>query len=140
MHDIQDQKKEGERYDSWNEQKKKVAQLARTRFVRKGDVLMVKLGKNVGYEQDGKGEDFLRPVLVLRVFTKDALFVVPLTTVPKVHKYYVSIGQVGTEENFAIISQARFLDARRIVYEKGSVTSSVVKKVAAAIAREVLQI
>ena len=41
--------------------------------------LVCHLGANVGFEQDGIGEDFLRPVLILRKFNVYMFWALPLT-------------------------------------------------------------
>ena len=44
------------------------------------EVWWCSLGENIGYEQDGKGENFERPILILRKFNKHIFLGIPLTT------------------------------------------------------------
>lgn len=46
------------------------------------------LGANIGYEQDGKNDNFERPVLVIRKFGKHSMWVLPQTSKPKEGIYY----------------------------------------------------
>ena len=38
--------------------------------------------ENIGFEQSGKGDEFLRPVLILKRLTKEMFFGIPLSTTP----------------------------------------------------------
>lgn len=55
------------------------------------DVWWVSIGINVGYEEDGKHEKFLRPVLVLRKFNRKLFLGVPMSTKIKDSRYYVQV-------------------------------------------------
>lgn len=82
------------------------------------------LGENVGFEQDGKGDDFLRPVIVLRKFNNEILWAIPLTSALKDSSYYFAVS-FGEGENMrkssAILSQIRLIDAKRLAYTIGEV-------------------
>ena len=49
------------------------------------DIWWCSLGENVGYEQDGKHENFERPILILRKFSQDMFLGAPLTSSEKEH-------------------------------------------------------
>ena len=55
-------------FDRWNSIKKTTdaAQEDARLFYREGEIWWVRLGKNVGYELDGKSREFTRPVLFQR--------------------------------------------------------------------------
>ena len=50
---------------------------------------------NIGNEQDGKGPEHSRPVLIVKRFNKHLLWAVPLTSKHKEGKFYVALGQGG---------------------------------------------
>ncbi len=104
-------------FDEWNIQKKDIdaEDVSVERFFHYRDVWWCKLGKNVGFEQDGKGDEYVRPILVLRVLGKDTLLVAPLTTSKDKHFFRVSIGKIDGKSAKAIISQIRTIDARRLL-------------------------
>ena len=52
------------------------------------DVWWLSLGLNIGHEQNGKGEFFKRPVLVINKFNKRLFWGVPLTTQIKDNTHY----------------------------------------------------
>lgn len=84
-------------------------------FFKEREVWWVALGANIGFEQDGKGEEFRRPVLILKKFNQFVLLVVPLTTKIKNNKYYFPINIRDGTERMAIISQIRLIDTKRLI-------------------------
>ncbi|OGG79302.1 hypothetical protein A3A39_01895 [Candidatus Kaiserbacteria bacterium RIFCSPLOWO2_01_FULL_54_13] len=105
-------------FDRWNEIKKHTnAEEPRLYTVR--EIWWCRLGVNVGTEQDGRGESFLRPVVILRGFGPDACLVAPLTTSEREHPLRVSVGVVGDQPARANLSQLRVVDTRRLVEKIG---------------------
>jgi len=64
---------------------------------------------NIGYEIDGKEQNFIRPVLVLIGFGKNGGIVLPLTTSNKKSKFLIKINNKSNVN----ITQVRYLDSRR---------------------------
>ena len=93
-------------------------------FFHEREVWFSSLGENVGFEQDGNGEDFLRPVLIIRKFNNEIFWGIPLTksnkkTKKKSEKYYFSFCFTPNTKSVAILSQIRLIDARRLAYIAG---------------------
>ncbi|MEK7144335.1 MAG: type II toxin-antitoxin system PemK/MazF family toxin [Patescibacteria group bacterium] len=100
-------------FDQWNEVKKRThAEHPRLYTVR--EIWWCALGVNVGTEQDGKGEWYVRPSVILRGFGPDACLVVPLTTSSREHALRVPVGLVEGFEARANLSQIRVIDTRRL--------------------------
>lgn len=102
-------------FDIWNSKKKEINEKGENKYYHPRDIWWCKLGLNIGFEQDGKDEEFQRPVLILRGFGKNTCVVVPLTTSDQIHKYRILIGLVDGKEAKAIISQIRVVDTKRFV-------------------------
>ncbi len=68
----------------------------------------------MGFEQDGTGNQYSRPVLIVKGFSRHVCLVVPLTTSVKSNKYHVRLGLIGEREACAIISQLRLIDTKRL--------------------------
>jgi len=102
-------------FDIWNSKKKDIQEKGENKFYHPRDIWWCKLGLNVGYEQDGKDEDFQRPILVIFGFSKNTCIVAPLTTSKENHKYRIPIGLIDGKEARAIISQIRVVDTKRFV-------------------------
>lgn len=54
-------------FDTWNIEKKRISATEPNApvFINQREIWFVKMGKNIGFEEDGK-ENFLRPILVLK--------------------------------------------------------------------------
>jgi mRNA-degrading endonuclease toxin of MazEF toxin-antitoxin module len=114
-------------FDEWNESKK-VIQAEKARLYSVREIWWCALGVNIGSEQDGKGEKFLRPCVIVRGFGADTCLVVPLTTSPKVHFLRFPIGLVIDKEASANLSQLRLIDTRRLVEKIGFLHQEVFKE------------
>ena len=85
------------------------------------DVLFCSIGENVGFEQDGRGEEFLRPVVVIKKFNNEIFLGVPLTHTDKKGKYYFSF-ELNKNTSVAIFSQIRLFDVKRSKYKIGMIS------------------
>ena len=101
-------------FDTWNGEKKALHAHAHAPLYREREVRWCHFGVNVGFEQDGTGEGYARPALILKGFSRFVCLVIPLTSVEKDNPYYVSVGMIGNRQAFAIISQLRLVDTRRL--------------------------
>ena len=99
-------------FDEWNEIKKNIHKKETILKFSKRDIFFINLGQNIGYEQNGVGDEFLRPVLILRKFNKRFFLGVLLSSKNKNNPFYYKIG----EDSFAILSQVRTFDAKRLSY------------------------
>jgi mRNA interferase MazF len=110
-------------YSKWHQKKKILNEREDidTIFFREKEAWWTALGVNIGFEQDGKGEEFRRPVLILKKFNKYAVLVVPLTTkIKKDNKYYVECSIINDNiPRMVIISQIRLVDTRRFIDKLG---------------------
>jgi len=97
---------------NWHSKKSKLDLIKQRPYFHEGEVWYASLGLNIGYEQDGKGLDYLRPVLIVRKFNNDVCWVLPLTHTPKDTIYYAYIQVLG-KQSTAILSQLKLLDAKR---------------------------
>ncbi len=105
-------------FDRWNEVKK-YTNNGRPRLYTVREIWWCRLGVNVGTEQDGKGDWYSRPCVILRGFGPDACLVVPLTTSVREHPLRVPIGVVEQSVACANISQIRVVDTRRLEVKIG---------------------
>jgi mRNA interferase MazF len=111
----EDNRKDFEYFDQWNETKKQThASAGYLPFYHKRQIRWCRLGVNVGFEQDGSGTAFARPILVLKAFNRNVCLVIPLSTSTKENPYYKPIGLVEGREAAAIISQIRLIDTKRL--------------------------
>jgi mRNA interferase MazF len=103
-------------FDTWNEVKKDTNFTRDTSkiFFKEQEIWWCYIGINIGYEEDGKGERSLRPVLILRKFGPHTFAALPLTTTDKKHPYHVRCDAGDGRSRQAIISQIKTIDIRRL--------------------------
>ena len=99
-------------FDKWNEIKKKIDNKNIEIKFRARDIFWMSVGQNVGYETFGKGEEFLRPVLVYKKLSKETFIGIPLTSKQKEGSYYFSFNFKG-KTSVAMFNQIRVFDIRR---------------------------
>jgi mRNA interferase MazF len=110
-------------FTEWTEQKTIVANEKERPFFREAEVWFVALGANVGFEQDGRGENYLRPVVIIRKFNNEVCWGIPLTRNKKQGDFYFSFN-LNNEISTAILSQIKLLDAKRMYYRLGVVSET----------------
>ena len=120
-------------FRTWHNKKEKVDEKEARVFFHEREIWFCHLGTNVGFEQDGKGENFGRPVVVFRKFNKEVFWGVPLTTREKGGKFYLSIPTGNDESRKAILSQLRLLDAKGLYQKIGTIDSETHKSLEEAI-------
>jgi mRNA interferase MazF len=116
-------------FESWHLLKAKInAKEHNIKFFEK-EVWWCNLGVNIGYEQDGKGENFLRPVLVFKKHNSKVFTAIPLSTkIKENNEFYQRFSFQGKQQS-AIIIQARAIDAKRLVNKIGQLSEGQFKTI-----------
>jgi mRNA interferase MazF len=105
----------------WHNLKTKL-QHKKSQFTFKGgEVWLCTFGLNLGHEEDGKGDIFLRPIVILRKINSDTFLAVPLTSKEKNGNYYYPF-DFKDKKSIAILPQVRLLDRKRLWRKKGTMT------------------
>ena len=120
-------------FDQWNKNKKEIDEFGENKFYHPRDVWWCNFGVNVGFEQDGTGEKYVRPVLVMKGLSKNVCIVIPLTTSKKKNLYHIKIGSVSGKEAFAIFSQIRLIDTKRFVKKVDVVNETIFEEIRKAV-------
>ncbi|OGG58937.1 hypothetical protein A3C89_03560 [Candidatus Kaiserbacteria bacterium RIFCSPHIGHO2_02_FULL_50_50] len=105
-------------FDAWNA-RKKITEQEINRLYTAREVWWCRLGENIGTEQNGKGEWFARPCIIMRGFGPDACLVVPISTSARNHPMRPSVGVVDGKNARANISQIRVIDTKRLAQRIG---------------------
>lgn len=111
-------------FDSWNIKKKIINKKEEREelFFREREIWWVNFGLNVGYELDGKSEDYSRPAIIFRKFSRDTFWALPLTTKNKINEYHFSFCLPDGTKNSANLSQLRLFDAKRLIVKLGYIS------------------
>ena len=96
------------------EEIKKKTETERPRFYTVREIWWCRIGVNVGTEQDGNSENFVRPALIILGLGRNACVIVPLTTSKREHPLRIPVGIIEGREARANISQLRVIDTRRL--------------------------
>ena len=75
-------------FNRWNVLKKYLNDAGRIFYAHPREIWWCSLGINVGAEIDGKHENFERPVIVMKVYSKETLIVLPLTSKEKNYAFH----------------------------------------------------
>lgn len=103
-------------FDKWNEIKKRVnAETDKPdRFPKEGEVWMSAVGRNIGFEQNGSGDNFSRPVLIVKKFNNHMFWSIPLSTKQKKFDFYYNFADPNNNKVSVIIAQLRLVSVKRL--------------------------
>ncbi|KKR05622.1 MAG: Toxin-antitoxin protein [candidate division WS6 bacterium GW2011_GWF2_39_15] len=105
-------------FDKWNKVKKFINERLYIPYYSERDVWWANIGVNIGYEEDGKGLEFTRPVLIARKLGCYSFLGIPLSTKLKVKEGYVRI-LLNDEYVSALILQIRVFSSKRLKKKMG---------------------
>jgi mRNA interferase MazF len=91
---------------------------------REREVWFCSIGENIGFEEDGKGDQFIRPVLVLKIYNQFFCHVVPLSTTQKRGKFYFAFDAGTGRQSVALLSQSRAISSARLHRKIGVMSES----------------
>lgn len=116
-------------FDGWNEKKKGAdLRVSRPPYYKERDIWWVSVGVNVGFEEDGKNDNFVRPVLVLKKFNNDMFLGIPMSKKLKDNKYYFVVTMQELKVSM-LISQLRVFSTKRMWNKLGELDKGDFEKV-----------
>jgi len=107
-------------FDSWNFLKKNLDRRKNIPSFKQREVWWCHIGLNIGDEENGKNNNYHRPVLIIKKFNNHIFLGVPLTSRVKENRYYHKI-YFHKNEQCAMISQFRILDCKRLDRRMGKI-------------------
>src|SRR3989344_2739232 len=113
-------------YDVWNELKKKIQSdiSEPDYFPKEGEVWMSSLGKNIGFEQNGNGTNFSRPILVVKKFNNHMFWCASLSTKQKKFDFYYNFTDPNGEKVSVILAQLKLVSVKRLKRKLYDISSS----------------
>ena len=106
-------------FDNWNKVKKNTQKETILVGFKQRDIFNVKVGHNIGFEQNGKGEDFVRPVLIFKKLTKDMFIGIPLTSTLREGSFFYKFSFIENKISVAILIQAKLFSSKRLLNKLG---------------------
>lgn len=116
-------------FDKWNEVKKATDKAQMHLTIKPREVFWLKVGQNIGHEEFGKGNDFVRPVLIIRQLTSDLFIGVPTTTSKKDdNDYFHAIHYMNHKkediQSTAMLLQFKTFSKKRLLSKMGTVNKN----------------
>ncbi len=109
------------KFDEWNEVKKQVVTRSNIIQFKEREIYWASVGENVGFEQNGKGVDFARPVLIIKKLNKNLFFGVPLSTKSRTGSFFFEFELLPNQKSTALLVQAKVYDAKRLAKKIGMI-------------------
>lgn len=105
-----------DQFDRWNELKKSIEQEVDDphKFPKEGEVWMCSLGKNIGFEQNGSGESFSRPVMIVKKFNNHMFWTIALSTKQKRFDFYFNYTDPNGLKVSGILAQMKLTSQKRL--------------------------
>lgn len=110
-------------FNGWNHHKQKLNKIKALPSFQERDIWRLSIGTNVGSEVDGKSRRYERPVVILRKFSGGSFLGVPMTSRKRTGSYYAKVLHNG-RSSYALLSQVRVFDARRLLKRMYQMDSS----------------
>jgi mRNA interferase MazF len=101
-------------FTEWNGVKQNIHDIGKQWFCYERGVYWCSLGLNVGFEVDGKGSYYRRPVLVIKKINQQSCICVPLTTKSKNGSGYYELNLGDKIRRWAVLFQLRCFDTKRM--------------------------
>jgi mRNA interferase MazF len=102
-------------FDEWNVLKKELhTKEEDPKRFHDREIWWCSLGINIGVEQDGRNEQFLRPVLIIKRYNEHMALVAPLTRTQKTTRYYHSLTVKSVRDSRVVLSQLRTISSKRL--------------------------
>lgn len=109
------------KFDEWNEVKKQVHSRNNSIHFKEREVYWASIGENVGFEQNGKGSDFSRPVLIIKKLNNHLFFGVPLSTQNRSGSFFYEFELLPNKISTALLVQAKVYDVKRLDQKIGMI-------------------
>lgn len=101
-------------FDHWNSVKQDLNIRSSNTFAYPREVWWCSLGINIGAEINGKNENFERPVIILKVYNKETMLILPLTTKEKNDTFHHKI-QTERKTVWVKLTQSRVISNHRLL-------------------------
>ena len=112
------------KFDEWNEVKKQINNRIKNIKFKERDIFWMSIGENIGNEQNGKGKEFARPVLIIKKLNNQLFFGVPLSTTIRDGSYFYTFDFLESQSSSALLVQAKVFDIKRANQKLGMINKN----------------
>lgn len=109
-------------FDKWNSLKKKIdaEEIDQNLYFYEREVWWCSLGVNISIESDGKNNNFERPVLIIKKFNGEMIWVLPLTSKEKTGEFFLKIDH-ESGVSWVNLSQIKTISTKRLLRKIGMI-------------------
>jgi mRNA-degrading endonuclease toxin of MazEF toxin-antitoxin module len=109
-----------EKFNDWNIKKQEIHFSDKTdkTYFKEGQIWWCSVGQNVGSESLGKGENFMRPILIIKKLSSELCIALPLTSKKKTGTWFEEITFDG-ESICVLLYQIRTFNKKRFQRKMG---------------------
>ncbi|MEK7095241.1 MAG: type II toxin-antitoxin system PemK/MazF family toxin [Patescibacteria group bacterium] len=102
-------------FENWNKLKKDTdLKDVKNILIQEGAIWLMNVGVNIGFEIDGKGENFARPVIIVKKINNDTFFGIPASSKIFINYYRIKF-KLFDEDRVMVLSQMRIFDKKRCI-------------------------
>ncbi len=112
------------KFNEWNEVKQHLDSKEFKLNFKEREIYWASIGENIGFEQNGKGKDFSRPLLIVKKLNKQLFLGVPLSTTIREGSYYYNFSFLEDEKSSDLLVQAKVYDLKRIDRKIGMINKN----------------
>ena len=109
-------------FDKWNEVKKLTEKKEVTAYYKEREIYWANIGENIGFEQNGKDDNFIRPLLVFRKYSNQLFCGIPLSTTLRDGSFFFDFQFIEEKKSSALLVQAKTFDAKRLDRKIGMIS------------------
>jgi mRNA interferase MazF len=110
-------------FDKWNKVKKRTEDKKVIPHIKYREIYWANVGENIGFEQNGKGDDFLRPLLIFKKFSNNMFFGIPLSSQRKKEgNFFFEFSFQEDTISTALIVQGKLFDVKRLERKIGKIS------------------
>ena len=114
--------------EKWNTLKQITETSNKKVYFKERDIFWLKVGENIGFEQNGKGDKFQRPVLVVKRYTNDMFLGIPLSTTLRDGSFFFQFSFKEDEISTALLVQQRLFSSKRCIKKIGKINQEDFRK------------
>lgn len=112
------------KYNDWNEVKKHTELLEKRVYFKERDIFWTRIGENIGFEQNGKGEEFQRPILIVKRYTNEMFLGIPLSTTQREGSFYFQFSFLESKISTALLVQHKLYSHKRLIKKIGMIAQN----------------
>jgi mRNA interferase MazF len=120
-------------FENWHKIKSAIHESEKSKRYHAREVWWCSVGVNIGFEQDGAGKEYQRPILILKGLSKDTCLVLPLTSSPEKHPMRIPAGVIEGKNASVVISQLRVVDTKRLTNKLGFIEKDIFEQIRKAV-------